>query len=233
MEGHAEGVERGMVVEMSPRLGAEELNGAVEDGRGGYQQTKGCRIERGNIVEMHNLGSPSHQTANAIGCHDNHAEGQEYQQMNIGKEVNELTDGIIWRDLRQKFFFVNPAKGELVAGHFHPDGIDSVGRNGHNVCHHDVLVLTERDGILLLLLADGFNLNTDHIRNGHRLWLLGDDDQGVTRHDKVVVLGVVVGGVEGDGVELLLRQVPGIGGDGATVITSTKKNAQCTMHNAQ
>jgi hypothetical protein len=32
---------------------------------------------------------------------------------------------------------------------------------------------------------------------------------------------------------LLLRQIPRIGGDGAAVITSTKKNAQCTMHNAQ
>ena len=101
MEGHAEGVERGMIVEMSPRLRAEELDRTVKDSRGGHQQTKSRRIERGDIVEMHNLGSPSHQTANAVGCYDNHAESQEYQQMNIREEIDELTDGIVWRDLRQ------------------------------------------------------------------------------------------------------------------------------------
>ena len=113
-----------------------------------------------------------------------------------------------------------PAKGQLVTGHFYPDGVDGVRRDGPDVCHNDALVLSERDGVLLLFLAYGFNLNTDHIRNSHRLWLLGDDDQGVTRHDKVVVLGVVVGGVEGDGVDLLLRQVPGIGRDRTAVVAT-------------
>ena len=32
MEGHTEGIERGMVVEMTPRLRAEELDGAIEYG---------------------------------------------------------------------------------------------------------------------------------------------------------------------------------------------------------
>ena len=32
MEGHTEGIERGMVVEMTPRLRAEELDGTIEDG---------------------------------------------------------------------------------------------------------------------------------------------------------------------------------------------------------
>lgn len=32
MEGHAKGIERRMVVEMAPRLRAEELDGTVEDG---------------------------------------------------------------------------------------------------------------------------------------------------------------------------------------------------------
>ena len=62
-----------------------------------------------------------------------------------------------------------------------------------------------------------------HLGNGHGFWLLGDDYEGVTRHDEGVVLSVVVGSVEGDGVELLLRQVPGIGGDRATIITRYAK----------
>ena len=37
MEGHTEGIERGMVVEMTPRLWAEELDGTVEYGRGCHQ----------------------------------------------------------------------------------------------------------------------------------------------------------------------------------------------------
>ena len=32
MEGHTEGIKRGMIVEMTPRLRAEELDGTVEDG---------------------------------------------------------------------------------------------------------------------------------------------------------------------------------------------------------
>ena len=147
MEGHAEGVERGMVVEMSPRLGAEELNGAVEDGRGGHQKTKGCRIERGDIVEVYDLRTTSHQTTNTIGRNDNHTEGQEHEQVDIGEEVDELADGIIWRDLRQKFFLMNPAKGELVTGHLHPDGVNRVRRNGHDVGHDDAFVLPQGDGI--------------------------------------------------------------------------------------
>ena len=74
MEGHAEGIERGMVVEMTPRLRAEELDGAVEDGRGGHQKTKGRRIERGDIVEVYDLRTTSHQTTDAVCCHDNHTE---------------------------------------------------------------------------------------------------------------------------------------------------------------
>ena len=58
-----------------------------------------------------------------------------------------------------------------------------------------------------------------YVGNGHSSRLLGYDHQGVACHDEVVVLRVVVGGIEGDAVKLLLRQVPGIRGDGATVIT--------------
>ena len=141
VEGHAEGVERGMIVEMSPRLRAEELDGAVEDGRRGYQQTKGRRIERGNIIEVHNLCAPPHQTAYAVGRHNHHTEGEEYEQMDIGEEVDELTDGIVGGYLRQKFTFMDPAEGELVTGDLYPDGVDGVGGDGHDVGHNDTLAL--------------------------------------------------------------------------------------------
>ena len=96
MKGHTKGIERGMVVEMTPRLRAEELDGAVEDGRGGHQKTKGRRIERGDIVEVYDLRTTSHQTTNTIGRNDNHTEGQEHEQVDIGEEVDELADRIVW-----------------------------------------------------------------------------------------------------------------------------------------
>lgn len=95
---------------------------------------------------MHDLRPPPHQSAHAIGCYDNHTESQENQQMDIGEEVDELTDGIVRRDLRQEFVLMNPTKGELVARHLHPDGVDGIGGDGHDVGHDDTLMLTEGDG---------------------------------------------------------------------------------------
>ena len=94
---------------------------------------------------MHDLRTPSHQTTNTIGCHNDDTKGQEHQQMDIREEVDELTDGIVWRDFRQEFVLMNPAKGKLITGHFYPDGVYGVRRNGHDVCHDDTLVLSERD----------------------------------------------------------------------------------------
>ena len=79
---------------------------------------------------MHDLCPTPHQTTDTVGRHDNHTESQKRQQMDIGEEVDELTDGIVWRDLRQEFILVNPTKGELVASHLHPDGVDGIGWNG-------------------------------------------------------------------------------------------------------
>ena len=85
-----------MVVEMTPRLRAEKLDGAVEDGRGSPQKAEGRRIERGDIVEVYDLRTTSHQTTNTIGRNDNHTEGQEHEQVDIGEEVDELADRIVW-----------------------------------------------------------------------------------------------------------------------------------------
>lgn len=92
---------------------------------------------------MHDLCPTSHQTTNAIGCHDDHTEGQEHQQMDIGEEVDELTDGVVRGHFRQQLVLMNPAKGELVTSHLHPDRIDSVGRYRHDVGHNDALALKE------------------------------------------------------------------------------------------
>ena len=67
--------------------------------------------------------------------------------MDVGEEVDELTDGVVGRDLRQEFFLMDPAESELVTRHLHPDRVDGVGGDGHDIGHHYALVLSERDGI--------------------------------------------------------------------------------------
>ena len=46
-EGHGVGVQGGVVVEVSPHLGVEELYAAVEGGRGGHEQAEQGGVERG------------------------------------------------------------------------------------------------------------------------------------------------------------------------------------------
>ena len=41
--------------------------------------------------------------------------------------------------------------------------------------------------------------------------------------NEVIALRIVVGGIEGDGIELLLSEVPGIGRDRATIVTGTNE----------
>ena len=75
MERQGKGVERGMVVEMAPRLGTKDLDAAVDDCRGGHEQTETGGIERRDIVEVDNLGTQPHEPSHAIGGDNDHTEG--------------------------------------------------------------------------------------------------------------------------------------------------------------
>ena len=80
---------------------------------------------------------------------DDNTESQEHQQVDIGKLIDELTDGIIWRYLFQQFILMNPAEGKLVACHLHPYRVDGICRQRLDVRHNDTLMLTDGDGVLL------------------------------------------------------------------------------------
>ena len=85
----------------------------------------------------------------------------------------------------------------------------------------------ERDGIdqrehrhSLIACRD---FSREDIRHRHHLVLLLEDLQRVATDDKVVALRIVVGGVEGYGIELLLGKIPGIRRDRALVVTTTEQ----------
>ena len=98
---------------------------------------------------MHNLTTLPHHTAQTIDGGRYHTESQEHQQVDIGKLIDELTDGIIWRYLFQQFILMNPAEGKLVACHLHPYRVDGICRQRLDVRHNDTLMLTDGDGVLL------------------------------------------------------------------------------------
>ena len=139
--------------------------------------------------------------------------------MDIGEEIDKLTDGVVGRHFGQKFILVDPSEGKLIARHLDPYRVDGISRHRLDVGHHDALILMERDGVFLPLLTDGLNLYRHHLGYRHVLRLLGHHHQRIARHHEVVVLGIVMGGIERDRVELLLREVPGIRRDRPTVIT--------------
>ena len=52
-----------MVIVMAPRLGAEDLNATVDNGRSRYQQAQGRRIKRRDIIKVNDLSTQPHQTS--------------------------------------------------------------------------------------------------------------------------------------------------------------------------
>ena len=113
---------------------------------------------------------------------------------------------------------MHPTESQLIARHLDPYRVDGIGRHRLDIGHHDTFVFPQGDGVFLPLLAYRLYLYRHHLRYCHILWLLGYHHQRVACHHEVVVLGIVMGGIKGDGVELLLRKIPGVGSDRATIV---------------
>ena len=95
MERQGKGIERGMEIVMTPRLCTKQLNGGIKRGGNGneYAQCRGDR--RINIVEMDDICPAAQQSAHSVCTAHNDTEGKEYQQVNIGKDVDKLRDGVV------------------------------------------------------------------------------------------------------------------------------------------
>lgn len=192
MEWQGKGIERGMEIVVTPRLCTKQLDGGIKRGGNGNENTQYGWYGRVDIVEMNDIGLASQQAAKGIGSTDNHAESEEYQQVGIRKDINKLRDGVVWRHARQQLALVNPALNGLVVGHLHPYTVYGICRNRHDICHNDALTFADIERVEC------------QIRQGISQRQLG------SRHNKVVVLRIVMSGRKGDGVHLLLGVVPRI-----------------------
>ena len=147
MHGQGKGVEGGMVVEVTPRLWSEHLNGSIERGRGGYQQAEQRGIEGIDVAEVDDICLVPMQVLHGIGSDDHDTEGQEDEQVGVGEEVDELGNGVIGRHTLQQFRLAYPSLGNLVVGHLHPHGVYAVGRYGGYFCYDDAFALCDIEGV--------------------------------------------------------------------------------------
>ena len=198
MEGNGEGVERRMVVEMAPRLGVDQLYGAIEDCRGSDEQAEERGIEGVDVAEMDHVGMATIEACDHEGGHAEHHDGKHDEQVGVGEEVDEARDGVVGCHGGEHVGLVHPADGLLVAGHLHPYGVDGVGGQRDDVAHHQRVFSVDADSVY------------EHAADGLG-GLLHDDLQAVGGDHEVVVLRVVMGGVERHGVHLFLGGHPSVG----------------------
>ena len=205
MEWQGKGVERGMVVEMAPRLGPKHLDGSIEGGRHGDKDAKCRRIVGVDVVEVDYRCLATHEPPHGIGAAHYNAEGQEDEQVSVGEDVDELRDGIVGRDAFQQLALANPALCDLIAGYLDPNGVDGIGGNYLYFGNDDALAPNDIHGV------------EDHVGQ-----IVGERQAG-GGHDEVVILSVVMGGGKGDGVELMLGEVPSIGSALAVIVATGQR----------
>ena len=161
-------------------------------------------------MEMDNVGSAAQQFADGIGASDKDADGEEDEEVGVGEDVDELRDGVVGRHALQELALTNPSLRNLVACHLDPYGVDGVGRYHADVGNDDAVAMDDIEGV------------ERHVGQG-----VGQR-QTVGSHHEVVVLRIVVGGGEGDGVDLMLGEIPGIWRLLTTVVAGCEK--QQTEH---
>ena len=207
VEGQRKGVQRGMEIIVTPRLGTKHLDGGVEGGGHGDEDAQQGGIGGVDVVEVDDVGTAAQQFAHGIGASDEHADGEEDEEVGVGEDVDELRDGVVGGDTLQEFALTNPPLRNLVVRHLDPHGVDGVGRYHADVGNDDAVAMDDIEGV------------ERHVgqRVGQR--------QAVGSHHEVVVLRIVVSGGEGDGVYLMLGEIPGIWRLLATVVAGRQKNA--------
>ena len=129
--------------------------------------------------------------AHQVGYTDQHDDDEEDEQVSIAEGHDKLRDGVIGHYLRQHLALVYPSKLILLGSQLHPHGVDGVLRYHTNIRHHQQAVL---------LHGEGINLKMVDVL----LRLLLDEHQGVGCHHEIILIGIMMGGREGDGVELLV-----------------------------
>ena len=190
MIAHTDATKRARCRGSAKGFSTKQLDGGVEGGRHSDEHAQHSWIGGVDIVEMDDIGSATQQFSHGIGTAYEYDDGHEDEQVGVGENVDELRDGVVRRDALQQVALTNPPLRNLVMGHLDPYGVDGVSRYLLDVGNNDALATNNIQGV------------ESHIGQcvGQR--------QAIGCHHEVIVLRIVVGGREGDGIELVLRQVP-------------------------
>ena len=128
--------------------------------------------------------------------------------MDIREDIDELRNGIVWRNALQQFAFSYPPLYNLVVCHLDPYRVDAIRRHRLNGSDHNTF-------------------STFHI---HRIEGIVGQSIGnlllVGRNHEVIVLRVVMSGRERYGIQLMLGQIPCIG----RLLTMIVASGQQTYH---
>ena len=102
MEGKGKGIERGMVIEMSPHLGCEELDGRIDGGGEREEDDEQCGIERRYVVDEHDACAAPRDEAQSVGYEDGAYRDEGPEEVYVGEEEDELGDGVVGHDMWQE-----------------------------------------------------------------------------------------------------------------------------------
>ena len=178
-----------MEIEMPPHLGFKTLNPTIEGCRDTHQEHQSHRIRRVDVVEMNYLAVAVEHLAHQISHRNNYDYYQEDEQMHIAEGHDELRNRVVWHYPTQQFRFPYPSKVIIFRGKLHPHRVDAILRNHPDIRNHQQMVLLhgkcihlQAADILLRLLA-------------HQL-------KGILEHQEIILVGIMMGSRERDGVEL-------------------------------
>ena len=211
VEGHHEGVERGVIVEVAPRLGTKQLDGAVERRRRRHEHGEHRGIIARDIVEVDDIGILTVELAQSVGAAHEHEQGEEEQEVLVAERIDEHADGVVGGHGRQQFTLAHPSHRHLVARHLHPYAVDRVAGYRLDVGHHDMVATEERHTV------DGQRILVDELGRHAAVGVVLQMER-IGLHQEVEVLRVVVGGIERERVHLCLRQFQRLGGHRLAVV---------------
>lgn len=90
-----EGVEGGMIEELHPLLGDVLLYEGIEQGRECQRGGEDGGVDAGDVIEQEHPETLSPQDMNDHDDEGDACDGQEPEDVTIGKEVDELADGVV------------------------------------------------------------------------------------------------------------------------------------------
>ena len=145
--GQAEGIERGVIVVVSPRFGHIVLDAGIEKGCDGKDEKQGCGIGREDVAKEEDVGTFAAERLPKQ-CHERKGEEDgKGSQMGVAEDVDGAGDGVVGHYARKEVALVRPAHRKLVASEFHPNAIHGILWDDERLGHYQ-RVATINAGLL-------------------------------------------------------------------------------------